>query len=190
MQANTKLEALYVTDEVTIENGLITATAKTAVEGASKFFNFGEDVIESINSTINTVGFLGIFSAIGVTCSVGGMIFKFIKGKKERNKIRTDLEKIKELDNKLYKSDIEKGKRNAPTQDILEAMVHVLKLNDEDKNTLFDLAADSKNEIARDITEYVSDNQNVRVALRRAKELNLGEEEWLQIIEDMMKGNK
>lgn len=89
-----------------------------------------------------------------------------------------------------YVSDIEKGKRNAPTQDILDAMVRVLKLNDDEKNKLFDLAAESKNEIAQDITEYVSDNQNVRVALRRAKELNLGEEEWLQIIEDMMKGKK
>lgn len=89
-----------------------------------------------------------------------------------------------------YVSDIEKGKRNAPTQDILDAMVRVLKLNNDEKNKLFDLAAESKNEIAQDITEYVSDNQNVRVALRRAKELNLGEEEWLQIIEDMMKGKK
>ena len=69
-------------------------------------------------------------------------------------------------------------------------MVRVLKLNDDEKNKLFDLAAESKNEIAQDITEYVSDNQNVRVALRRAKELNLGEEEWLQIIEDMMKVKK
>lgn len=89
-----------------------------------------------------------------------------------------------------YMSDIEKGKRNAPTQDILDSMVRVLKLNDEDKNKLFDLAAKSKNEIAQDITEYVSENQNVRVALRRAKELNLGEEEWLQIIENMTKGKK
>lgn len=89
-----------------------------------------------------------------------------------------------------YVSDIEKGKRNAPTQDILDAMVRVLKLNDDEKNKLFDLAAESKNEIAQDITKYVGDNQNVRVALRRAKELNLGEEEWLQIIEDMMKGKK
>ena len=90
-----------------VENGLITAAAKTGVETAANFFNIGEDVVESVNSTINTVGFLGIFSAIGVVGSVGGMIFKYIKGKKERNKIKKDLEKIKEIDNKLYKNDIE-----------------------------------------------------------------------------------
>lgn len=85
-----------------------------------------------------------------------------------------------------YASDIEKGKRNAPTQDILENMCCILKLNDESRNQLFDLAANSKNEIAQDITNYVSKNQNVRVALRRAKELNLGEEEWLKIIDEMI----
>ena len=85
-----------------------------------------------------------------------------------------------------YMSDIEKGKRNAPTQDILENMSKILKLNNEDKNTLLDLAANSKNEIAQDITTYVSENSKVRVALRRAKELNLGDEEWIKIIDEMI----
>ena len=85
-----------------------------------------------------------------------------------------------------YMSDIEKGKRNAPTQDILENMSQILKLNDEDKNTLFDLAANSKNEIAQDLTTYVSENPKVRVALRRAKELNLGDDDWLRIIDEMI----
>lgn len=85
-----------------------------------------------------------------------------------------------------YVSDIEKGKRNAPTQDILESMSQILKLNDEEKNTLFDLAACSKNEIAQDLTSYVSDNPNLRVALRKAKELNFGDEEWVKIIEEII----
>lgn len=85
-----------------------------------------------------------------------------------------------------YMSDIEKGKRNAPTQDILENMSQILKLNDGDRNALFDLAANSKNEIAQDLTTYVSENPKVRVALRRAKELNLGDEEWVKIIEEMI----
>lgn len=85
-----------------------------------------------------------------------------------------------------YVSDIEKGKRNAPTQEILEDMSRILQLTIEDKNTLYDLAAESKNVIAKDITQYVSDNKNVRIALRRAKELNLGEEEWLKIIDEII----
>lgn len=89
-----------------------------------------------------------------------------------------------------YMSDIEKGKRNAPTQEILEKMATVLELNNDDKNKLFDLAAESKNEVAQDLTQYVTENKNVRVALRRAKELNLGEDEWLKIINEMLEKGK
>lgn len=85
-----------------------------------------------------------------------------------------------------YMSDIEKSKRNAPTQEILERMVKVLELSNEEANELFDLAASSKDAIAQDLKEYVSDNQNVRVALRKAKDLNLGDDEWIKIIEEMV----
>lgn len=85
-----------------------------------------------------------------------------------------------------YMSDIEKSKRNAPTQEILEKMVKILELSNEETNELFDLAANSKDAIAQDLKEYVSDNQNVRVALRKAKNLNLGDDEWIKIIEEMV----
>lgn len=85
-----------------------------------------------------------------------------------------------------YMSDIEKSKRNAPTQEILERMVEVLKLSNEEANELYDLAASSKDSIAQDLREYVSDNQSVRVALRKAKDLNLGDDEWIKIIEKMI----
>lgn len=89
-----------------------------------------------------------------------------------------------------YMSDIEKGKRNAPTQEVLEKMASVLELNNNDRNKLFDLAAESKNEVAQDLTQYLSENKSVRVALRRAKELNLGEDEWLKIIDEMLTKGK
>ena len=85
-----------------------------------------------------------------------------------------------------YMSDIEKAKRNAPTQEILDKMVSVLGLSQEEANELYDLAASSKDAIAQDLKEYVCDNQNVRVALRKAKDLNLGDDEWIKIIEEMM----
>lgn len=86
-----------------------------------------------------------------------------------------------------YMSDIEKSKRNAPTQEILERMSEALQLSSEEKNKLFDLAASSKDSIALDLNEYVRTNENVRVALRKAKDLNLGDEEWIKIIEEMIK---
>ena len=76
-----------------------------------------------------------------------------------------------------YLSDIEKRKRNAPSQDVLERI--------EEKNEMYDLAAMDKDTIAPDITEYVSTNNTIRVALRKAKDLDLGEKEWMKIIEEM-----
>ena len=85
-----------------------------------------------------------------------------------------------------YMSDIEKSKRNAPTQEILDKMIEVLNLNDDEKNELLDVAATSKDAIAQDLTKYVSENPNVRVALRKAKDLNIGDDEWIKIIEEMI----
>ena len=85
-----------------------------------------------------------------------------------------------------YMSDIEKSKRNAPTQEILEKMIKVLELSNEEANELFDLADSSKDAIAQDLKEYVSGNQNVRAALRKAKDLKLGDDEWIKIIEEMV----
>ena len=86
-----------------------------------------------------------------------------------------------------YMSDIEKSKRNAPTQEILDKMINVLELNDTEKSELLDLAATSKEVLAKDITEYVSLNPNVRVALRKAKDLNVKNDEWIKIIEEIIK---
>ena len=88
-----------------------------------------------------------------------------------------------------YLSDIEKGKRNSPNQEIMEKIVSVLELSDDDKNTMFDLAAQGReNTVAPDISQYVTDNEKVRVALRKAQSLNLSDLEWVKIIEKMGEG--
>ncbi len=89
-----------------------------------------------------------------------------------------------------YLSDIEKGKRNSPTQEIMDKIVSVLELSEEEKNTLYDLAAQEReNTVAPDISKYVTDNEKVRVALRKAQSLNLSELEWVKIIEKMGEGD-
>ena len=85
-----------------------------------------------------------------------------------------------------YMSDIEKSKRNAPGEDILNKIIYILELTDDEKSEFLDLAASSKDIIACDIKEYISDNSNVRVALRKAKDLNIGNDEWIKIIEDII----
>ena len=89
-----------------------------------------------------------------------------------------------------YISDIENGNRNSPSPDKMEKLVEVLGLNEEERNEMYDLAAkDRDNAVAPDISDYVKSNELVRVALRKAKNLNLGEQEWLKIIEKMENGD-
>ena len=89
-----------------------------------------------------------------------------------------------------YISDIENGNRNSPSPDKMEKLVEVLGLNEDEKNEMYDLAAkDRDNTVAPDISEYVKSNNAVRVALRKARNLNLGEQEWLKIIEKMENGD-
>jgi len=88
-----------------------------------------------------------------------------------------------------YLSDIEKGKRNSPSEDKMDAIAKALELSAEEIIIMHDLAAaDRGNVVAPDITEYVMKNDQVRVALRKAKDLKLGDKEWMKIIEAMENG--
>ena len=89
-----------------------------------------------------------------------------------------------------YISDIENGNRNSPSPDKMEKLVEVLGLNEDERNEMYDLAAkDRDNTVAPDISQYVKSNDLVRVALRKARNLNLGEQEWLKIIKKMENGD-
>lgn len=87
-----------------------------------------------------------------------------------------------------YLSDIEKGKRNSPAPDKMKKIIELLELSQEEVDELNDLAAmERKNSVAPDISEYIMANDSVRVALRKAREMNLGDKEWFHIIENMEK---
>ena len=92
-----------------------------------------------------------------------------------------------------YMSDIENGKRNSPSKEIMEKFALLLSLNNNEINTMNDLAAKDRDSVAPDISNYITSNENIKVALRKAQSLNLGDQEWLKIIEAMDKesnGNK
>ena len=112
---------------------------------------------------------------------------EFIKEKRLAKGI--NLRKLAELTGIApgYLSDIEQGKRNSPTPEKLTKLIEVLALTEEDITLMNDLAAHSRETVAPDISEYVMNNDSVRVALRKARELQLGDKEWMKIIESMTK---
>ncbi len=83
-----------------------------------------------------------------------------------------------------FMSDIEKGHRYPPNRDKLYEMAKILHLNEDDTNTMFDLAAGEKdNTVSPDLPEYIMSTEKARVALRMARDNNTPEATWQKVIE-------
>lgn len=86
-----------------------------------------------------------------------------------------------------YFSDIIKGRRNPPEKKLLDIMAEVLKLDDDEREEMYNFAGQERNEVAPDLPEYIMDESipHVRTALRTAKKAGLGDEFWKKILEEM-----
>ena len=83
-----------------------------------------------------------------------------------------------------YMSDIEKGRRYPPDTEKMYKIAEVLTLDQEETDTLFDLAAYSRaNGVSPDLSDYVMGVDNLRTALRKARDINAGEDDWQRIID-------
>lgn len=83
-----------------------------------------------------------------------------------------------------YLSDIEKGRRYPPDMDKLMLIAKILKLTEDEKHTIFDLAGEGKNTISPDLPEYIMSSAKVRVALRKARKVAT-DEDWDEFIEKL-----
>lgn len=82
-----------------------------------------------------------------------------------------------------YLSDIEKGRRN-PSDEKLKAIIKALKFNEDESFDVLDLAAKAKeNTVSADLPDYIMDTDLARVALRRAKEGKITNEDWQDVID-------
>lgn len=83
-----------------------------------------------------------------------------------------------------YLSKIKNGLRYAPKDDVVEQIAKELMLSIEEKEILYDLAAESKPipSLATDLIEYIYNIEGVHKALRLAKRYGANEEDWQKII--------
>ena len=88
-------------------------------------------------------------------------------------------------DSAPFLSDVEKGRRAALTAERLDLVVKVLNLNEEEKHNLYTAAGTQKKTIPLDLPEYIMEHEYVSAALRTARDLEAGEEEWQKFIEDL-----
>lgn len=84
-----------------------------------------------------------------------------------------------------YLSDIEKGRRNPPGIEMLNQMAHILKLTDDERNQLFDMAGKEKNQVSPDLPDYIMDMPEARTALRKARDKGKDAAFWKQINEKL-----
>ena len=83
-----------------------------------------------------------------------------------------------------FMSDIEKGHRYPPNKDKLYDMARILQLNEDETNTMFDLAAGERdNAVSPDLPEYIMSNEKARAALRMARDNKASEATWQKVIE-------
>lgn len=121
---------------------------------------------------------------------MGTAFGEFIRTKRTEKKIT-----LRKLASELgivpaYMSDIEKGRKNPPDRDRLEKIAEILQLSEEDKSKMYDLAARDKEirttqdiQVSQDISDYIMDEDIVRVALRVAKHNKSSKEQWEKAIE-------
>ena len=52
---------------------------------------------------------------------------------------------------------------------------------------MLDLAGKNRNEVGPDLPEYIMESDYVSAALRTARDLDAGEEEWLEFVKELKK---
>ena len=70
----------------------------------------------------------------------------------------------------VYLCDLEKGRKAAPSMEVMQKMVSKLALNKEESERFYDLAAleqTAKNPIPKDLNAFLKDNRVIVSALRR-----------------------
>lgn len=84
-----------------------------------------------------------------------------------------------------YLSDVEKDRRYPFDNDRLERIAYILDLDKQEQELMYDLAGKRRSSVAPDLPEYIMERDYVSVALRTARDMNAGEAEWMEFIEEL-----
>jgi transcriptional regulator with XRE-family HTH domain len=106
------------------------------------------------------------------------------KKREERNITLRELARQLEV-SASFLSDVENNRKPPLTADRLEKVASILLLSSEEKTQMYDLAGKQRNTVPPDLPEYIIERDYVSAALRTARDLDAGEEEWQRFIEDL-----
>ena len=124
----------------------------------------------------------------GISAMNNDMSFgEFIIAKRKEKDLSARQLAIKLDISPVYMCDIEKGRKNAFSDELLEKMRVILCVTEQDCDTFYDLAAVARNTVSSDLPEYIMENELVRTALRKAKKNQIPDEKWEKFIEEMVR---
>ena len=86
-----------------------------------------------------------------------------------------------------FLTDVEKDRRNPFDIEKLNQLAHILELTKEEKDEMLNLGGKKRNAVAPDLPEYIMQRDYVSAALRTARDLDAGEEEWQRFVEELKK---
>lgn len=86
-----------------------------------------------------------------------------------------------------FLTDVEKDRRNPFDIEKLNQLAYILELTKEEKNEMLNLAGKKRKAVAPDLPEYIMQRDYVSAALRTARDLDAGEEEWKHFVEELKK---
>lgn len=86
-----------------------------------------------------------------------------------------------------FLTDVEKDRRNPFDMEKLTQLASILNLSKEENALMLDLAGKKRNAVAPDLPEYIMGRDYVSAALRTARDLDAGEEEWNRFVEELRK---
>lgn len=84
-----------------------------------------------------------------------------------------------------FLTDVEKDRRNPFDMEKLNILAGLLELTQDENDTMLDLAGKKRNAVAPDLPEYIMERDYVSAALRTARDLDAGEEEWNKFVEEL-----
>ena len=92
----------------------------------------------------------------------------------------------------VYESYLETGKRDAPSEKVLNAIVKELNISPEEEETMLRLAADTHYDtnLPYDLIEYINNSKCVTAALRLARDHNVPEEVWNEFMRGIVKNDE
>lgn len=109
-----------------------------------------------------------------------------VKKRKENGISARELAKALKI-SPVYMCDIEKNRKFAVSDEVLNCLINILNLNEEETALMYDLVAIARNTVSPDLPQYIMENELIRTALREAKKNQIPDEKWEQFIKEIIR---